>query len=169
MNRRHLLQNSLTATIAAALGSRSNALSPAGAHAATMAPRAKRIIYLFLSGGPSQQDLYDYKPLLNKHHKEQLFTVGNRKGLIEPKFRLTGMTATAAHPVCGTKYQFKQHGQGGAWLSELLPNIAKVTDDICFITPSTSITTPPSPPSRPDRKLQVVRPLARGFPIRWRR
>lgn len=133
MNRRHLVQNSLTATIAAALGSRASAAGPAGSHAVTMVPKAKRIIYLFLSGGPSQQDLYDRKPLLNKHHKEQMFTVGNRKGLIEPKFRLTGMTATAAHPVCGTRFQFKQHGQSGAWLSELLPNVAKVSDDICFI------------------------------------
>ncbi len=133
MNRRHFLNHGLTGTIAAALAARSAGLTPGGAHAATMSPKAKRIIYLFLSGGPSQQDLYDYKPLLNKHHKEQLFTVGNRKGLIEPKFRLTGMTATAAHPVCGTRYQFKQHGEGGAWLSELLPNVAKVADDLCFI------------------------------------
>ncbi|MFK7850897.1 MAG: DUF1501 domain-containing protein [Akkermansiaceae bacterium] len=133
MKRRDFLNNGLAATIAAAMGSRASAMAPAGAHAATMVPKAKRIIYLFLSGGPSQQDLYDYKPLLNKHHKEQMFTIGKRKGLIEPKFRLTGMTASAAHPVCGTKYDFQQHGESGAWLSELLPHTAKVADDICFI------------------------------------
>jgi len=134
MKRRDFLNNGLAATLAAAMGPQAAAaLTPGGAHAATFAPRAKRIIYLFLSGGPSQQDLYDYKPLLNKHHTEQMFTIGNRKGLIEPKFRLTGMTATAAHPVCGTKYKFKQHGHSGAWLSELLPHTARIADDICFI------------------------------------
>ena len=130
MNRRDFLTKSLATTVAASLGGPGLAR---GANAATVLPRAKRIIYLFLSGGPSQQDLYDYKPLLNKHHKEQMFTTGNKKGLITPKFRLTGMTATANHPICGTKYQFKQHGQSGAWLSELLPNVARAADDICFI------------------------------------
>lgn len=133
MKRRHFLNHGLTTTLAATLGSRAAGLTPAGAHPVGPAPQAKRIIYLFLSGGPSQQDLYDYKPLLNKHHKEQMFTIGNRKGLIEPKFRLTGMTASAAHPVCGSRYHFAQHGQSGAWLSELLPHTAKVADELCFI------------------------------------
>jgi uncharacterized protein (DUF1501 family) len=133
MKRRDFLNNGLAMTLASTLGHKAMALAPGGASAATVVPRAKRFIYLFLSGGPSQQDLYDYKPLLNKHHKQPMFTKGNTKGLIEPKFRLTGMTASASHPVCGTKYAFQQHGQSGAWLSELLPNVAHVADDICFI------------------------------------
>ncbi len=92
------------------------------------APRAKRIIYLFQNGAPSQLDLFDYKPLLQKMQGEDL-PASIRQGQ-----RLTGMTADQAKfPLAGTVFQFNQYGQSRAWLSELLPYTAKVTDDICFV------------------------------------
>ncbi|HVW60849.1 MAG TPA: DUF1501 domain-containing protein [Puia sp.] len=92
------------------------------------APRAKRIIYLFQNGAPSQLDLFDYKPLLQKMHGEDL-PASIRNGQ-----RLTGMTADQTRfPLAGTTFQFNQYGQSRAWLSELLPFTARVVDDICFI------------------------------------
>ncbi len=90
--------------------------------------RAKRVIYLFQSGGPSQMDLYDYKPLLNKMHGEEL-PASVRMGQ-----RLTGMSGNQSSlPLAGSPFEFKQHGQGGAWLSNILPHTAGMADDICFI------------------------------------
>jgi hypothetical protein len=92
------------------------------------APKAKRVIYLFQSGGPSQLDLYDYKPQLRERFGSEL-PDSVRRGQ-----RLTGMTATQTKfPTAPTIYKFAQHGQSGAWLSELLPNLAKVADDLCFV------------------------------------
>ncbi len=92
------------------------------------APRAKRVIYLFQSGGPSQLDLFDYKPLLNKMTGEEL-PESIRKGQ-----RLTGMTAgQASFPLAGTLFNFKQRGQSGAWVSDLYPHTAKLVDELCFI------------------------------------
>jgi hypothetical protein len=91
-------------------------------------PRAKRIIYLFQSGGPSQMDLFDHKPLLNKMHGQQL-PDDVRKGQ-----RLTGMSGhQSSLPLVGSPFAFKQHGESGAWFSDLLPHTAKVADDLCFI------------------------------------
>lgn len=92
------------------------------------APRAKRIIYLFQNGAPSQLDLFDYKPLLNKMQGEDL-PASIRNGQ-----RLTGMTADQAKfPLAGTAFQFGQYGQARMWLSELLPHTARVVDDLCFV------------------------------------
>lgn len=92
------------------------------------APRAKRIIYLFMSGGPSQHDLFDHKPLLQKMNGEEL-PESIRKGQ-----RLTGMSANQARlPLAGSIFQFAQHGQSGAWVSELMPWTAKMADELCFI------------------------------------
>ena len=91
-------------------------------------PKAKRIIYLFQSGAPSQMDLFDYKPALHDRRGSEL-PESIRNGQ-----RLTGMTSTqASFPVTPSLFQFKQHGESGAWLSELLPHTAKVADDLCFI------------------------------------
>src|SRR5579872_3522915 len=91
-------------------------------------PKAKRVIYLFQSGAPSQMDLFDYKPLLNKLNGEQL------PEEVRGGQRLTGMTAQQASiPLAGSIFQFKQHGQSGAWFSEILPHTAKVADDLCVI------------------------------------
>ena len=92
------------------------------------APRAKRIIYLFQNGAPSQLDLFDYKPKLQEMFGEDL-PPSVRQGQ-----RLTGMTADQKKfPLAGTKFQFNQYGQSRAWISELLPYTAKAVDDICFI------------------------------------
>jgi hypothetical protein len=92
------------------------------------APKAKRVIFLFMAGGPSQMDLFDYKPLLNKKHGEQL-PESVRKGQ-----RLTGMTGSQSSlPLVGSPFKFSQHGKSGAWVSELLPRTAKVVDELCFI------------------------------------
>src|SRR5437868_472133 len=92
------------------------------------APKAKRIIYLFMAGGPSQHDLFDYKPLLNKMNGEDL-PASVRMGQ-----RLTGMTGfQATLPLAGSIFKFGQHGQSGAWFSELLPRMAEIADDLCFI------------------------------------
>ena len=92
------------------------------------APRAKRIIYLFMSGGPSQMDLFDYKPALNKMNGQEL-PASVRMGQ-----RLTTMSAfQASLPLAGSIFKFQQHGRCGAWVSELLPHTAKVVDELCFI------------------------------------
>ncbi len=92
------------------------------------APKAKRIIYLFMSGGPSQLDLMDYKPLLNKRHGEQL------PDSVRGGQRLTGMSGNQSSiPLVGSPYKFAQHGRAGAWFSELLPHTAGIADDICMV------------------------------------
>jgi uncharacterized protein (DUF1501 family) len=92
------------------------------------APRAKRIIYLFMQGGPSQMDLFDPKPQLARRHGEEL------PDSIRMGQRITGMTAKQSSlPVAPSPFKFAQHGKSGAWVSELMPNIAKTADDLCFI------------------------------------
>lgn len=90
--------------------------------------KAKRIIYLFQNGAPSQLESFDYKPTLNKMFGEDL------PESIRGGQRLTGMTANQEKfPLVGSKFSFSQYGQSGTWVSELFPNIAKITDDICVI------------------------------------
>jgi len=92
------------------------------------APRAKRVIYLFQSGGPSQLDLYDYKPLLNERNGEEL------PDSVRKRQRLTGMSANQSTlPLAGSQFKFAQHGASGAWVSDALPHIATVADDLCFV------------------------------------
>ncbi|MCP4190427.1 MAG: DUF1501 domain-containing protein [Planctomycetaceae bacterium] len=90
--------------------------------------RAKRVIYLFQSGGPSQMDLYDYKPLLNQKHGTEL-PEEIRRGQ-----RLTAMSGNQASlPLAGSPFKFAQHGDSGAWISDLLPHTSTVADDLCFV------------------------------------
>ena len=92
------------------------------------APKAKRVIYLFQSGGPSQLDLFDHKPQLEKHRGEDL------PESVRGEQRLTGMTAhQSSFPTAPSIYKFAQHGESGVTLSELLPHTAKIADDLCFI------------------------------------
>ncbi len=92
------------------------------------APTAKRVIYLFQSGAPSQLDLFDYKPKLAGLRASEL------PDSIRQGQRLTGMTATqASFPVAPPIFQFAQHGKSGAWVSDLMPHTAKMVDDLCFI------------------------------------
>ena len=93
------------------------------------APKAKRIIYLFQSGGPSQIDMFDYKPNLNEVHGQEVpDSVFNGQ-------RLTGMTAgQTSFPVARSIYNFEQVGQSGNWLNtDLMPHTAKVADEMCII------------------------------------
>jgi hypothetical protein len=92
------------------------------------APRAKRVIYLCQSGAPSQMDLFDYKPALEKYRGADL-PDSVRKGQ-----RFTGMTATQERfPIAPSIFKFAQRGRSGAWVSDLLPHTAKITDELCFI------------------------------------
>ena len=92
------------------------------------APKAKRVIYLFQNGAPSQLDLFDYKPKLQEMFGQDL------PASIRMGQRLTGMTAgQTKFPLAGTKFKFNQYGEARAWLSELLPHTAKVADDLCFV------------------------------------
>ena len=92
------------------------------------APKAKRVIWLFQSGGPSQMELFDYKPRLAELRGSDL-PDSIRKGQ-----RLTGMTASQDRfPVVSSIYKFAQRGHSGAWVSELMPYTAKVVDELCLI------------------------------------
>jgi hypothetical protein len=92
------------------------------------APKAKRVIYLFQNGAPSQLDLFDYKPLLQKMHGEDL------PASIRMGQRLTGMTAKQdKFPLAGTVFKFNEYGESRTLLSEVLPYTAGVVDDLCII------------------------------------
>ena len=93
------------------------------------APKAKRVIYMSMIGAPSQLDTFDYKPGLEKRFKEDLGGFLKESGV-----RLTTMTSgKKSFPIAPSRFKFKQHGQSGAWVSELLPNTAKMVDDLCII------------------------------------
>src|SRR6201989_955186 len=92
------------------------------------APKAKRVIYLFQDGAPSQLESFDYKPKLRQMMGQEL----------PPSVRgsqiLTGMTAKqTSFPLVGSYYDFKQYGQSRAWISDLFPHTAKIVDDLCII------------------------------------
>jgi Protein of unknown function (DUF1501) len=92
------------------------------------APKARRVIFLFQSGGPSHLELFDYKPSLHTLHGTEL-PDSIRRGQ-----RLTGMTSgQKSFPVIAPKFKFAQHGKTGAWLSELLPHTARIVDDLSII------------------------------------
>ncbi|TWT67510.1 DUF1501 domain-containing protein [Allorhodopirellula solitaria] len=135
-NRRHFFRSSSTGVGAAALASLLGHDSGGSAQAATsglphgthFAPKAKRIIYLFQSGGPAQQDLFDYKPLLNQMNGKEI------PPAVRGEQRLTGMSVNQSSlPLAGSAFKFAQHGESGAWLSELLPHHRDIVDDVCFI------------------------------------
>jgi hypothetical protein len=91
-------------------------------------PRARRVIYLFQSGAPSQMDLFDFKPKLQSLRATEL-PPSVRMGQ-----RLTGMTSSqTSFPIAPAKFKFARHGRSGAWVSELLPHTANVVDDLCFV------------------------------------
>jgi uncharacterized protein (DUF1501 family) len=92
------------------------------------APRAKRIIYLFMHGGPSQLDLFDHKPELKNLHGQEL------PASVRGNQRLTGMTSgQKSLPVTSSLFRFARHGESGAWISELLPHTARIVDELCII------------------------------------
>ncbi len=91
-------------------------------------PRARRVIFLFQSGGPSQLDLFDYKPELERMHGQEL-PASVRMGQ-----RLTGMSGNQSSlPLVASPFKFAQHGENGVWISELLPHTARVADELCVL------------------------------------
>jgi len=130
LTRRTFLQRSATGLGGAALASLL-ARDTMGASPSTLPhlmARAKRVIWLFQSGAPSQIDLFDYKPRLTEFHKQEL------PDSIRQGQRLTGMTSGQKNfPVAASKFKFDQHGQCGMWLSEMLPHTAKIADELCLI------------------------------------
>lgn len=93
------------------------------------APKAKRVIFLFMSGGPSHVDSFDYKPVLQKREGEGL-PESYRKG----RQSLPGMSGNQTlFQLKGSSYPFKQYGQSGAWVSDAFPHLGRVVDDLCFI------------------------------------
>ena len=91
-------------------------------------PKAKRVIYLFQSGGPSQIETYDYKPLLEKWHGSEI-----PQSLKETQ-RNSGMVeGQSSYPLVKSIFNFKQYGQSGAWVSELFPHTAEIVDELCII------------------------------------
>jgi hypothetical protein len=138
MTRRHFFGRTATGIGALALGSllNPNLLSAAAEENSGQfplgkphfAPKAKRVIYLFMAGGPAQMDLLDYKPTLEKLHGTEL------PSSIRMGQRLTGMTSgQSSFPVVKSLFKFAQHGKCGAWVSELIPNIAEIVDDIAIV------------------------------------
>jgi Protein of unknown function (DUF1501) len=131
MTRRHFLLNTSSGIGTAALASllaKDAQASPGLPGLPHFTPKAKRVIYLFQHGAPSQLDLFDYKPKLHEVRGEEL-PDSVRKGQ-----RLTGMTAyQAKFPTAPSIFKFSQYGKSGSWLSELLPYTSKAADDICII------------------------------------
>ncbi len=138
VNRRHFLSKLSLGLGSAALGSLlvpdllkgmgGSSVNDIVAGLPHFAPKAKRVIYLFQNGAPSQYELFDNKPLLNKMFGEDL------PESVRGGQRLTGMTAKQTRfPLAGSIFDFAQHGKSGATISELLPHTARIADDICII------------------------------------
>jgi hypothetical protein len=90
--------------------------------------KAKRVIYLFMAGGPSQMETFDYKPILNQRNGEQL------PDSVRQGQRLTGMSGNQSSlPLAGSQFGFGRHGAAGTWVSDLLPHTARVVDDLCIV------------------------------------
>ena len=124
MNRRFFLGLALS-SFCKAEESRANQGLPGLPH---FAPKAKRVIFLFQSGGPSQIELFDYKPRLVEFQNTEL------PESVRGGQRLTGMSASqSSFPVVPSKFALSQHGQSGAWVSELLPQTAKIADRLTFV------------------------------------
>jgi hypothetical protein len=135
--RRHFFSRSAcgisTAALASLLAGEDSCADAAPSGAAkkvfqTHAPTARRIIYLFQSGAPSQIDLFDYKPELADLRAKEL------PDSIRQGQRLTGMTKDqASFPVAPSIFPFRRRGESGSWVSDLLPHTAQVADELCFV------------------------------------
>ncbi|HRI88808.1 MAG TPA: DUF1501 domain-containing protein [Candidatus Hydrogenedentes bacterium] len=126
--RRHFLSScagGLGAAAASLLFQGRAAAAMAPADLPHFAPRAKRVIYIHLAGSPPQQDLFDYKPKLNELNGQPC-----PDSLMEKE----RFAFIKGHPkILGTPYQFKQHGQAGTWVSELLPHFSEIVDDVTVV------------------------------------
>ncbi|MFM1559348.1 MAG: DUF1501 domain-containing protein [Roseibacillus sp.] len=134
LTRRHFLSRCGIGLGGAALGTMMGDLAQAEGAPNPLAPRkgrlpakAKNIIYLHMAGSPTQLELFDYKPELKKHDGQvcpKEFLEGKRFAFIQP----------GKNPVMlGPLFEFKQHGEAGTWMSELLPNLSTVADELCVI------------------------------------
>lgn len=124
ISRRHFVNQLGAGFGSLALGpmlANSQTLAAAGTH---FAPSAKRVIMLFMFGGPSHVDTFDYKPILNRDSGKQLPRSALPRVLSFPQ-QLGGLL--------GSPWRFKQHGESGTWVSELFPHLAQVVDDLCVI------------------------------------
>jgi hypothetical protein len=131
LTRRHFLSGAGLGLGSLALGAllpRQSAAADGVLSAPHFPAKAKRVIYLFQSGGPAQQELFDYKPLLNEKNGEQL------PDHVRGGQRLTGMSVNQASiPLAGSIFKFARHGKCGAEVSELLPHTAALADGLCII------------------------------------
>ena len=127
LSRRSFLLNTgmgLGATALSSLVPPSLSAAPGGRH---FAPKAKRVIFLFMAGAPSQIDLFDYKPNLHKHFKTEL------PKSVSMGQRVTAMTLGKQQLIAPSKFKFAQQGRSGVWMSELLPHLSTQADDLCFV------------------------------------
>ena len=95
--------------------------NPLGLKTSHFEPKAKRVIFLFMHGGPSQVDTFDYKPLLDRDHGKPL------------PFAKPRVFSAPTGNLLKSPFQFRQHGQSGAWVSDLFPHVAQHVDDLCII------------------------------------
>jgi len=111
------------------LGSSPNTITSGGILGSGHFPaKAKRVIYLFQSGGPSQIETFDYKPALKKWHGQEI------PDSIRGTQRNSGMVASqSTFPLVESIFNFKQYGQSGAWVSELMPYTAQIADELCIV------------------------------------
>ena len=136
LTRRHFLRNCNSGLGALALSQLAGRASAAGGNVdlsggptaprtSMIAPKAKRVIYLHMAGSPPQQELFDFKPELKKHHMKDC-----------PSELLEGKTFAfikGTPKLLGPQYSFKQHGETGAWISETMPHLSTMADELCFI------------------------------------
>ena len=127
LTRRHFFGRAATGIGAAALSSLLNDEGRSAA-AAEEPAKARRVIYLFQSGAPSQMDLFDYKPKLADLRGTEL------PDSIRQGQRLTGMTKDqSSFPVAPSMFRFQKRGECGAWVSDLMPHTAQIVDELCFV------------------------------------
>ena len=121
----------LSSLLGPTFGSAQNTLpqtNPMAGRTPHFVPKAKRVIYLFQSGGPSQIETYDYKPALSKWHGREI------PPSLKQTQRNSGMVeGQSSYPLVKSIYDFKQYGQSGAWVSELFPHTAGIVDELCII------------------------------------
>jgi len=107
----------------AAPAAKPTAINPLAAHPGHFPSKVKSVIWLFMNGGPSQVDTWDYKPQLEKHHGQELKDFDKN----------TGFFTEQVGPLMKSPFAFKQHGKSGTWVSEIFPNIAQHVDDMAFL------------------------------------
>ena len=129
LTRRHFLQKATMSLGAMALSSLlpKNGMTDGLINKTHFAPKAKRVIYLFQAGGPSQLEMWDYKPALRRFHAQEL------PASVSKGQRVTEFTSGSSKPMVNPFVGFKQYGKSGTWVSDLLPYTGQIVDDICVV------------------------------------